>query len=61
MFYKCFTYPSVSIITSTCYEHRLVFLNLYKSIKEQQYKNIKEWVIYNTTDEKDQPNFEIFF
>ena len=53
--------PSVSIITSTCYEHRLMFLNLYKSIKEQEYKNIKEWVVYNTTEKADQAHFALFF
>lgn len=52
---------SVSIITATCYDHRLAFINLYQSIKNQHYKNIKEWVIYNSSGEDDHADFAKFF
>jgi len=51
----------VSIITVTCYAHRLAFLNLFKTIKQQHYKNIKEWIVYNNTREDDQADFAKFF
>jgi len=53
--------PTVSIITSTCYEHGLVFMNLFNAIKQQNYKNIKEWVIYNYTSNENQADFAKFF
>ncbi len=53
--------PTVSIITSTCYEHELVFMNVFNTIKRQNYKNIKEWVIFNYTSNKNYADFAKFF
>lgn len=52
--------PSVSMITVSCFTHRLALLRLYECIKAQFYKNITEWIIYNNTTADNQAEFSLF-